>query len=335
MSNTGALIPKDVPGFPVLAEGLWPERQLSVVAGSSGAGKTTWLYQLLAAWSKGQRAFGFEGPPGPYGLLAADRTAEAHMRTAASVGLPWDQIVLRSIVDDLNVNISELEHTPFPLLFKLLSSIRAQMKGKGVEGSALIVVDPLMVFLGIDLNKYHLVAARLLAVNRWCLETNTQLIATHHATKARSDWSFKRPQDRIAGSGAMLAFSSTQGFLAAHDELGPPEDNPDKQSELCLLSHHHPPLSLRLVRNDMGLFVAVPPKNTHEGWPVPQPHLPSPPAQALLDAMPQGQQVARKDVVLHCSSPAAADRHLDELLSKGLIQRMGHGVYMKPAPVVS
>jgi len=332
------LVPRQVPGFPPLTEGLWPNRQVSVLAGTSGAGKTTFLYQLMAAWCKGELGFGFSGPPGPYGLVAADRTIEAHKVTAATVGLAWDSLVVRSLVDDAQISIAELEHQPFPLLFKLLDSVRNKLP----PDHARIIVDPLMVFLGVDLNKYHLVAARLLAINRWCLANNAQVIATHHATKARSDWSFKRPQDRIAGSGALLAFTSTQGFLAAPDEIGSLAENPDQHAELILVSHHHAPLVLRLTRNDIGLFVVVAPKKIAAAGPQqaqPKPALslpvaddqPGKQALAVLDILAEGQATSRRQLVAQLADQASAptvDRALAELIERQLVDHQ-HGWYRK------
>jgi hypothetical protein len=323
------LVPKTVPGFPTLNEGLWPDYQVSVLAGTSGAGKTTFLYQLMAKWAQGELAFGFSGPPGPYGLVAADRTVEAHKVTAAAVGLDWNQLVVRSLVDDPQIKLDDLEHKPFLLLFQLLDSVRAQLPQQHM---ARIIVDPLMVFLGVDLNKYHLVAARLLAVNRWCLARKALLIATHHATKARSDWSFKRPQDRIAGSGAMLAFTSTQGFLAAPEEIA---ENPEHQAELTLVSHHHPALTLRLIRNAIGHFEPVTTqKNFPHGvsWAKP-PQVEQPPsaaALALLEKIPEAVPASRREIVAGAPQSApTTDRALAELLDRGLIEKITHGVYRK------
>ncbi len=326
----GALVPTGLPistlfpndsGHP-----LWPVGQVSLLAGSSGVGKTTLLYQLLSRWQSLETFGGFAGPDGPYGLIAADRTIDAHKETAAMVNLSWSSMVVRSLVDDTGIDLNQLELNPLSLLFNLLANIRHELPG----GPALIIVDPLMIFLGVDLNKYHLVASRLIKLNRWCQAANVLLIGTHHATKPRTDWSFKRPQDRLAGSGALLAFTSTQGFLAGADEL---EDA--TWSEWTTVSHHHPAVTLRLVRNETGLFEVAGVGDQKNTGPEAGPSGPSlalsASAQGLLDQMPDDAVMSRRQLAKLTSASRTGDRALAELSDKGMVIKVAHGLYKKAA----
>ena len=126
------------------------------------------------------------------------------------------------------------------LLYDLVSSF---------DSPDLVIVDPMVVFLGVDPNKYNAVAPRLIKLGRWCKQLGMTILATHHATKARTDYSFKRPQDRISGSSALLGFTSSQLFLSAADEIGKP------YSEFTAINHNDPPETIRLARDMNGLFV--------------------------------------------------------------------------------
>lgn len=337
---TGALVP-GAPPVSLFFTGktttpLWPARQVSLLAGSSGAGKTTLLFQLLAAWTANTHFAGFYGPQPPYGFLTADRTTEAHRETAKGVGLPWLSLRVRSLVDDKSINLLDLENNPLELLFKLLTSIRHDLN----PGPAFIVVDPLMVFLGVDLNKYNLVAARLIRLNRWAQDHDALVLGTHHASKPRTDWSFKRPQDRIAGSGALLAYTSTQGFLAGPEECGD-EQGPATHSEWTIVPHHSAAITVKVIRNELGLFEAMDINGNQEtgvdasGVAMSMATLHptmgalSKAAADIFSSIPDDQFVSRAEIVQLVASERSGDRALQELQDKGLVAKIAHGLYKK------
>jgi RecA-family ATPase len=197
-----------------LVEGLLPEHQVSILAGASGAGKTTLLLQLVKQLQSGGPAFGMPSAaslsmPGAIGYIVADRTSQDLLETASAVGVDTAALKLRSLVDDASIDIAKFETAPRAVLFDLLSSLKS---------CQLVIVDPLIVFTGVDTNKYHLNAAALIRINRFCMDNGITILGTHHATKARTDFGFKRAQDRISGSSALLGYTSTQLFLSTPEE---------------------------------------------------------------------------------------------------------------------
>lgn len=225
-----------------LVTGLLPERQVSILAGASGAGKTTLALQLLRQIQLGGPAFGMAvdprlAAPGAIGYIVADRTSEDLKETAQAVGLDVSTLKMRSLVDDVSIDITAFEQNPTGVLFDLLKSIKECL---------LIVVDPLIVFTGVDTNKYHLNAAKLIRINRFCMDYGLTILGTHHAGKARTDFGFKRAQDRINGSGALLGYTSTQLFLAT------PEETDDDYFQWTIVSHHAAPRTLFLSRFSHG-----------------------------------------------------------------------------------
>lgn len=225
-----------------IVRGILPRGEVSILSGASGAGKSTIIVQLLAAIQNGEDAFFNHriNHPVRVAYLAADRTWDSYAELAARAGLDPRQIQVRSVVDDLTINVDRLEHDSMRLLYDLVSAF---------ERPDLVVVDPMVVFLGVDPNKYNAVAPRLIKLGRWCKQHGFTILATHHATKARTDYSFKRPQDRISGSSALLGFTSSQLFLSAADEIGKP------YSEFTAVNHNDPPETIRLARDTNGLFV--------------------------------------------------------------------------------
>lgn len=241
--------------------------------------------------------------PGQLGYICADRTSEDLLETARSVGVDTKILKLRSLVDDASIDIGKFETAPTQVLFDLLASL---------EGCALIVVDPLIVFTGVDTNKYHLNAAKLIRINRFCMDHKITVLGTHHATKARTDYGFKRAQDRISGSSALLGYTSTQLFLAA-----PEETEGGQYYEWTIVSHHAAPRTLYLTRHAHGFelikeaTIAPPPPVEHR-------------IMSLLSIGP----CKTGDLCTACkASRATVYRALEQMELTGVVIKERHGVY--------
>lgn len=221
-----------------------PAHETSILAGASGAGKTTLLMHILKELQQNKDVFGHKASRDlKIGFIAADRTWEAYKKLAETVGVDVSKLThVRALIDDDAIDCSTLERNPSIILYNLLNEMVK-------AGCQLVIVDPLAVLLGCDLNKYHVVAARLIQLNRYCRLNGVTVLGTHHATKARTEAGFKRPQDRINGSGALLGFTSTQLFLAAADETG------GEYTEWHIISHHAKAKVIHLKRTqDTGTF---------------------------------------------------------------------------------
>jgi RecA-family ATPase len=220
-----------------------PSHETSILAGASGAGKTTLLLEVLKHLQQNKSVFGHAVAHDlKVGFIAADRTWEAYKRTAELVGVDTTKLYVRALVDDDDIDTACLERNPGLILKTLLDEMVKNNRD-------LVIVDPLAVLMGCDLNKYHVVAAKLINLNRYCRQNRITVLGTHHATKARTESGFKRPQDRINGSGALLGFTSTQLFMSA------PEENGTQFTEWHIVSHHAPAKCIYLQRTTNGTFV--------------------------------------------------------------------------------
>lgn len=223
-----------------------PVGEISILGGASGAGKTTILFQLIKALQRGDAAW--FGMPLPrhckVGLIAADRAWPSYERLAHDVGVDLGQLEWRSLVSDPQISLRTLKEDPLLLLQQLMASLLP---------CDLIIVDPLIMFFGVDTNRYNLICAKAIELGRWTSKNNVTVLGTHHAVKARTDFGFKRPQDRISGSSAIQAFTSTQSFLETALEAE------DGTAALHIFCHHAAPRSIKLMRRDAppGLFVAA------------------------------------------------------------------------------
>src|SRR5215471_18211680 len=73
-------------------EGLFPMHEVSIIAGPSGAGKTTWALQFLHAWQKGEKFFRRPSCPKPFTYLSFDRSGNGLRRTLKRLGIPLRDI---------------------------------------------------------------------------------------------------------------------------------------------------------------------------------------------------------------------------------------------------
>jgi hypothetical protein len=73
-------------------EGLFPMGEVSLIAGASGAGKTTWVLQFIEAWRRGETFFGRPVCPKKFAYLSFDRSQNGLKRTARRLGIDLKQI---------------------------------------------------------------------------------------------------------------------------------------------------------------------------------------------------------------------------------------------------
>lgn len=294
-----------------IIDDILPAQEVSILAGASGAGKTTLIMQMLSALQANTPVWGHAAQRNlRIGYIAADRSWRSYQKTAALSSFDLEYIQVRTLVDDAALNLKDFERSPIDELERIIGTMLPM---------DLIVVDPLVVFLGVDTNKYHLNAARLIRLNKLCLANRVTLLGTHHATKARSDYSFKRAQDRISGTSALLGFTSTQLFLASPQETG----REDNYYEWHIISHHAAPKILLLTREN-GVFEHVGEEST----------APQPLADRLLSLFfKQEAPLSRHDIqasLQSYASRATIDRLLSRSVDSKLLIRDSYGSYGIP-----
>lgn len=226
-----------------------PRKQISILTGASGAGKTTLLLQALQAHIRGKAEFPMMfGDAKHIGIVIADRTSTETLERLEHLGIAKD-IQLYGIADDRELNLKLLENPD--LLFKACV-------GQFNPQPDVLVLDPIMLFMDGSSLDYKLVAKSLIRMARWCVDNNATIVATHHSAKARSDFAFLRPQDRISGSAAFQGYSGTQMVLIEGKEKGEDHDR------LVLVPHLSPMEDYKLMRRDDGYFSVVDPRSLFE-----------------------------------------------------------------------
>ena len=295
---------------------LLPPNEVSVLAGASGAGKSTLLLQFLKAWQAGDSFLEIPPPKERIAYLVGDRSIHSLHHRAADVGLNLETFPCASLIDDRDLDIQQFKVDPLGLLFRLLDTL---------EGP-LFIVDPLIVFLGVDLNRYNLVAPQLIQLNRFCQQRNYTVLGTHHTTKARTDFAFLRPQDRISGSSALSAFTSTQLALPSPDEVQRAVPMLESAARLDVVSHLAASETHWLSRGAQGLFTPMGP----EAEKILQACGPT--GLAVYQAIPPNHSLETAEIIgalEGVTSRATIFRQLEKLVAAGILQRQERGCYRR------
>lgn len=291
-----------------------PPREVSVLAGASGSGKSTLLLQMLHAWTTGSSFIDIPPPSQGLSYIAGDRSIHSLYHRASDIGLDMTTIPHASVIDNKDIDIRMFQYDALSLLFNLLDKLKGP----------LFIVDPLIIFLGVDLNRYHLVAPALIRLNRYCQDKGYTLLGTHHTTKARSDFSFLRPQDRISGSSALSAFTSTQIALTAPDEV--PGENLLNAARLDIISHIAAPETHWLSRDKKGLYHSLGPQAEailQQCGPV---------GLAVYEVIPIGVQLPTTTIISTLdgvASRATVFRQLEKLCTLGVVSKALRGHYQR------
>ena len=295
---------------------LLPPNEVSVLAGASGAGKSTLLLQFLKSWQDGDSFLEIPPPKERIAYLVGDRSIHSLHHRAADVGLNLETFPCASLIDDRDLDIQQFKVDPLGLLFRLLDTL---------EGP-LFIVDPLIVFLGVDLNRYNLVAPQLIQLNRFCQQRNYTVLGTHHTTKARTDFAFLRPQDRISGSSALSAFTSTQLALTSPDEVQHAVPMLESTARLDVVSHLAASETHWLSRGAQGLFTPMGP----EAEKILQACGPT--GLAVYQAIPPNHSLETAEIIgalEGVTSRATIFRQLEKLVAAGILQRQERGCYRR------
>lgn len=305
--------PMAAPVIPDIIETILPAEEVSILAAPSGGGKTTLIMQMLAAYISGEQTFLGQrlAPNVQWGYLANDHAWKMYEDTASRVGLDTAKLPHISVMDDESIDL-EIFRTDS---LRVLEQCLLRLIDQGVNA---VIVDTLVSFFGSDVKAYNQNAYALLRIGRFCRKHKLTILGTHHTTKARTDFGFKRPQDRISGSMSLLGFSSTQLCLVPPDETG------NACCEFHIIAHNAPPKMIPLVREEMkGTFV---PFDAALGG-----HLDAD-ARKVLDTIRsagEGVSVPRNFLQqqLRDLSPSTLDRHLRVLCKENYLTRAKHGEY--------
>lgn len=191
-----------------LIDEILPSKEVHLLAGSSGSGKTTWLFQTIADWQDGRPILGHASHPVPYAYISIDRSRPSVIRTLQRLGLA-DRITRLVCREDINSDLSvasiiSAAHIMFPdsqIFF--------------IEGFLMLVGNKAGV--GEGGNSYLSVAALLSSTTAICARLGITIVGICHSPKLKEGENFRHARENVLGSAAWGGFSDTT-ITMDHDE---------------------------------------------------------------------------------------------------------------------
>jgi hypothetical protein len=187
-------------------EGWFPKGEVSLIGGSSGAGKTSWAMPLLEKIRKGVDVFGHTAKPRDYRVLLHDRSKKAMNRTVKSLGLSREAIerVIRLSTEQQSCKPGDI----------LEAAIEREpgVECWFIEGLDLWITDP---------NKMEVVGPVIDGLQRIATRRDVAVLATVGSPKQRGKDNKYFGRDALFGSAALARKVETVVLMQLHDENDP------------------------------------------------------------------------------------------------------------------
>src|SRR6266487_3820897 len=242
MSSTARSNGQEVPD---LIPDILPNGSICLLSGPAHSGKTALIASLLGEWRETGQIFGRTAPwPRAVVLLASDhKIAHNQGRWLARAGVS-DCVRTYSLRDDADFTWAWLRTAQGRR--KALDHYLLKM---ALLQGTLLIPDPLALFVAGKMGDYNDVAIGLGEIGQAIAKYGVTIWGTAHTAKQLDDpkKTYKRPIDRVLGSGGQVGFGETSMNLTMPDE-----DQPYYQ--LYIDPPMIPPFEINLRRTDDGLF---------------------------------------------------------------------------------
>lgn len=297
--------------LPDIIPGILTAGSVNLFSGSSNVGKTCFTAGMLAQIQRGEPVLErICYPPPAIGYLCIDRgwRTAAHWLTLAGV----TNLAFYSLADDLSFSPSRLRNKA--ALVGILGELFDKLN---LPPGALVVVDPIAIFLGGNLNDYQNCAIAMIEIRRVVMKRGLTVIGLAHNAKLKNDKreQYTRLQDRILGSAAQHGYGDTQMTLAGPAETG------EKYYTFLWHSHRTQPELFELGRNKEGLF--VPWEQGMEVMEVDDEKL----LEVISDA-PEGSTLG-EIILASGESRSTIHRRIQRLMERGRVEKVGYGRYRR------
>lgn len=281
-----------------------PSREVHLWSGTSGVGKTAFLFQTLADWVKGLPVLGYASHPVPFCYVACERSREHTLSTMSRVGInPQEShIPVVSAFDRKLRTMDEVGN------FALTE----------VPDAKLLILDGITRLVPGNPNHASSVGEWFTQAGALIQSRGVTILAVTCASKAKEGERYLSPRQRISGSSAWGAMAGT--VVVIEDEKS--EDPRDLNRTMFILPLNSPPKILHYTLDDRGRF-----KLTAKEKDVEAPN----DFEILLFARPVGAYFTTKDVDEICDSLGISRRtgyrYVTTLISYDRVRRVTNGMY--------
>jgi hypothetical protein len=187
-------------------EGWFPKGEVSLIGGSSGAGKTSWAMPLLERIRKGADVFGHSSKPRDYRVLLHDRSKKAMQRTVRSLGLSTE-----AIQRVIRLSTTQQSRPPAEILESIVEG-EPGVECWFIEGLDLWIKDP---------NKMEVVGPVIDGLQRIATRRNVAVLGTVGSPKQRGKDNKYYGRDSLFGSAALARKVETVVLMSLHNDDDP------------------------------------------------------------------------------------------------------------------
>jgi hypothetical protein len=229
-----------------LIDPIWPKREVHIITGESGVGKTTLLTQWVNDLVAGRPILGFRFPPQKVVYVSNERSQES-----------------LEIDNDARWKL----RAPFYTIAKAMEGVKVPPKDRwsyaglvgliekyAGEGFEVMVVDPIVTFCPKpnDQNEVHRFLYTL-AQNE-LKRFGVTVIASGHPPKEREGQKILNIRQKVAGSQGWGSFSNCNMHLEPAND----ENRMETRVRLEVRSRHAPPMEFFFDRDEIGRLVEIP-----------------------------------------------------------------------------
>jgi hypothetical protein len=222
---------------------LMPTREVHIIAGPSGAGKTTFLFQMLSDIQAGVPVFGYPTHPVPIAYIACDRSLAGIHRTLERIGLT-PAFPVYSLFTSPEFKLPS-HRTPMGMLSQL-KSLHPEVQ--------LIVVDAIGLLLD-DGHGYGKTGSFITSMVEMCTANNQTIWGIHHSPKQKTDSKYASARQRLSG------FTSWAGCASLIVLVEPAEEGDvnNRDRNVIVLPRDAPEVSLSYTTDLDGRIIPVTP----------------------------------------------------------------------------
>ncbi len=228
-----------------LVDQIFPTKEIHIIAGASGVGKTTWAFQFLDEWSQGIPVFGYKSNPCPMVYVSCDRSEQSVGITLDRVGVPHPKFV------DAR-GVSRHGEKAFEEVLYTCRTLEPNVRLIFIEAFSLLV--PQVSFK----DSYRTTGQFLSELSQTLSKEDLTIIGTAHSPKQRENDQIIDPRQMVLGSVAWGGFVET--IIAIRRVK--PKNPEDMRRQILLLPRNAREESFDFDLDVRGRFTKVLPTTT-------------------------------------------------------------------------